>query len=161
MSSHFQCMLEIRISFWNFMPSSVSLHCFIFLVSVIGGIIFNILDRILNIFLAKKYSLALQFKHKNVEKKEQESASGAGSASGSVSHKYGPRIRIRIHTKVSWIRNTAVWVLQRNLRRKKNFKRSLKHFEIDWYFKRTLRISVQDPDPHLDTVKWGKSESVV
>jgi hypothetical protein len=30
----------------------------------------------------------------------------AGSGSGSISQRHKPRIRIRIHTKMSWIRNT-------------------------------------------------------
>jgi hypothetical protein len=30
--------------------------------------------------------------------------------------------------------------------KEKNVKRTLKHFEIDWYFKRTLRISVQEKE---------------
>ncbi len=31
----------------------------------------------------------------------------AGSGSGSISQRHGPRIRIRIHPKMSWIRNTG------------------------------------------------------
>jgi hypothetical protein len=34
---------------------------------------------------------------------------GSGSASGSISQRgVDPRIRIRIHTKMSWIRNTEL-----------------------------------------------------
>jgi hypothetical protein len=32
---------------------------------------------------------------------------GSGSESGSISQRHGLRIRIRIHTKMSWIRNTG------------------------------------------------------
>jgi hypothetical protein len=34
-------------------------------------------------------------------------ASGSESESGSISQRLAPRIRIRIHTKMLWIRNTA------------------------------------------------------